>query len=301
MPRELALAGLSGFDDAGGPQQPRICGLAGAHARPPETVPRHTARTEHPRSRPEPVPAPRRWRMSTQAGMPFRCDRIHRYVNAFCPLCHEDKPDRPFWPTCAGSPGGWSSATNGSGWSVGVPITGWCARCTTSRRRSSATWRSGPRRRRCTRPACAATSFRCRRRTSTGYRRCRPSTLASCCRTCSTTATSSARPASPRARVGTRIGGAAGAGAGVDRQPALPRERPDRRAHAQRRRADALPAARRASRRRRGDTASGSRSTSSTTGSLPRRRPTTGAPTSGGSRSERSSGCPPRLSSPPSR
>ena len=29
------------------------------------------------------------------AGMPLRGDRIHRYVNAFCPLCHEARPDRP--------------------------------------------------------------------------------------------------------------------------------------------------------------------------------------------------------------
>ena len=28
-------------------------------------------------------------------GMPLRGDRIHRYVNAFCPLCHEEQPDRP--------------------------------------------------------------------------------------------------------------------------------------------------------------------------------------------------------------
>ena len=28
-------------------------------------------------------------------GMPLRGDRIHRYVNAFCPLCHEEEPDRP--------------------------------------------------------------------------------------------------------------------------------------------------------------------------------------------------------------
>ncbi len=27
--------------------------------------------------------------------MPLRGDRIHRYVNAFCPLCHEAEPDRP--------------------------------------------------------------------------------------------------------------------------------------------------------------------------------------------------------------
>ena len=25
----------------------------------------------------------------------LRGDRIHRYVNAFCPLCHEEQPDRP--------------------------------------------------------------------------------------------------------------------------------------------------------------------------------------------------------------
>ena len=29
------------------------------------------------------------------SGMPLRGDRIHRYVNAFCPLCHEERPDRP--------------------------------------------------------------------------------------------------------------------------------------------------------------------------------------------------------------
>ncbi|MGD9959813.1 radical SAM protein [Nocardioides sp.] len=28
-------------------------------------------------------------------GMPLREGRIHRYVNAFCPLCHEESPDRP--------------------------------------------------------------------------------------------------------------------------------------------------------------------------------------------------------------
>ena len=31
----------------------------------------------------------------TGPGMPLRGDRIHRYVNAFCPLCHEEAPDRP--------------------------------------------------------------------------------------------------------------------------------------------------------------------------------------------------------------
>ena len=29
------------------------------------------------------------------SGMPLRGDRIHRYVNAFCPVCHEERPDRP--------------------------------------------------------------------------------------------------------------------------------------------------------------------------------------------------------------
>jgi uncharacterized radical SAM superfamily Fe-S cluster-containing enzyme len=28
-------------------------------------------------------------------GMPLREDRIHRYVNAFCPHCHEEQPERP--------------------------------------------------------------------------------------------------------------------------------------------------------------------------------------------------------------
>lgn len=28
-------------------------------------------------------------------GMPLRADRIHRYVNAFCPFCHQEQPDRP--------------------------------------------------------------------------------------------------------------------------------------------------------------------------------------------------------------
>jgi 7,8-dihydro-6-hydroxymethylpterin dimethyltransferase len=31
----------------------------------------------------------------TGTGMPLRADRVHRYVNAFCPLCHEEQPDRP--------------------------------------------------------------------------------------------------------------------------------------------------------------------------------------------------------------
>ena len=66
-----------------------------------------------------------------------------------------------------------------------------------------------------------------------------------------------ARPLQPQVpdllrRVGTgaRVGRAARAGAGLDRHPPVARERPDRRAHAQRWRADALPVAGRAARRR---------------------------------------------------
>jgi uncharacterized radical SAM superfamily Fe-S cluster-containing enzyme len=33
--------------------------------------------------------------MSHGTGMGLRGDRIHRYVNAFCPHCHTDEPDRP--------------------------------------------------------------------------------------------------------------------------------------------------------------------------------------------------------------
>lgn len=31
----------------------------------------------------------------TTTGMPLRSYRLHRYVNAFCPTCHEEDPDRP--------------------------------------------------------------------------------------------------------------------------------------------------------------------------------------------------------------
>ena len=34
-------------------------------------------------------------RTAPGSGMPLRGDRIHRYVNAFCPLCHEEDPHRP--------------------------------------------------------------------------------------------------------------------------------------------------------------------------------------------------------------
>ena len=120
-------------------------------------------------------------------------------------------------------------------------------------------------------------------------------------------------------------GRAARAGAGLDRRAALARERPHRRADALRRRADAVPLARRAPRR--GGRAAGrphpgehqrpadrpgrraARAADAAPGAgrglpavrrrdRPRRRRTTGVPTSGASRSGRSSGSPARACSP---
>ena len=67
--------------------------------------------------------------------MPLRGDRIHRYVNAFCPLCHEEHPDRPLTEVQRLS--GWLVEREGRIWlERGCAPTAWCARCTTSRRRS---------------------------------------------------------------------------------------------------------------------------------------------------------------------
>src|SRR5690606_6635502 len=75
--------------------------VGGAHASP--AVPRgDPPAARRPRRRPR--AAHRSWTrtsgghdMSSRAGagMPLRGDRIHRYVNAFCPVCHEEEPDRP--------------------------------------------------------------------------------------------------------------------------------------------------------------------------------------------------------------
>ena len=69
-------------------------------------------------------------------GMPLRGDRIHRYVNAFCPLCHEEQPDRPLAEVQRLS--GWLVERDGPDL-AGARLrrrTAWSARCTTSRRRS---------------------------------------------------------------------------------------------------------------------------------------------------------------------
>jgi len=47
-------------------------------------------------------------------GMPLRDDRIHRYVNAFCPLCHEERPDRPLAEVQRLS--GWLAIRDGRVW-----------------------------------------------------------------------------------------------------------------------------------------------------------------------------------------
>ena len=46
--------------------------------------------------------------------MPLRDDRIHRYVNAFCPHCHEERPDRPLAEVRRLS--GWLAVRDGSVW-----------------------------------------------------------------------------------------------------------------------------------------------------------------------------------------
>ena len=136
----------------------------------------------------------------TGPGMPLRGDRIHRYVNAFCPLCHEEAT-RP-------AAGRGAASVRLAGRARGPDLAR--ARLRDPRPGPHAVRRvardphlpravdrpdegAHPRRDRQLRA-------RCPRRTPTACRRCRPSTPASCSRTCSTTATSSARPASPPRR-----------------------------------------------------------------------------------------------------
>jgi hypothetical protein len=47
-------------------------------------------------------------------GMPLRGDRIHRYVNAFCPHCHQEAPDRPLAEVTRLS--GWLAERDGRIW-----------------------------------------------------------------------------------------------------------------------------------------------------------------------------------------
>ncbi|WP_245233094.1 radical SAM protein [Microbacterium sp. dk485] len=48
------------------------------------------------------------------AGMPLRDYRVHRYVNAFCPECHEEEPDRPLSEVRRLS--GWLADRDGTIW-----------------------------------------------------------------------------------------------------------------------------------------------------------------------------------------
>lgn len=48
------------------------------------------------------------------AGMPLRDYRVHRYVNAFCPRCHEEKPDQPLSEVRRLS--GWLADREGTVW-----------------------------------------------------------------------------------------------------------------------------------------------------------------------------------------
>ncbi|HYN96354.1 MAG TPA: radical SAM protein, partial [Pilimelia sp.] len=48
------------------------------------------------------------------AGMPLRGDRIHRYVNAFCPHCHVEGPDRPLAEVARLA--GWLAVRDGAVW-----------------------------------------------------------------------------------------------------------------------------------------------------------------------------------------
>ncbi len=48
------------------------------------------------------------------SGMALRGDRIHRYVTAFCPTCHDEVPDRPLADVARLA--GWLAERNGSVW-----------------------------------------------------------------------------------------------------------------------------------------------------------------------------------------
>ena len=48
------------------------------------------------------------------SGMSLRDFRGHRYVNAFCPHCHRERPDRPLEEVCRLS--GWLAVREGAVW-----------------------------------------------------------------------------------------------------------------------------------------------------------------------------------------
>ena len=181
-------------------------------------------------------------------GMPLRGDRIHRYVNAFCPLCHEEQPDRPLAEVQRLS--GWLVERDGRIWlERGCPTHGlvrtlydespeilryleqWTAPTKAHTPDLARQLRAGAR----GVPGRAA-------------RDADPAHLHP--------ARGPARPLQPalpdllrRLVAGARRRGAARPRCWPSRRPAVARERPHRRADALRRRADPLPAAGRAARR----------------------------------------------------
>ncbi len=256
--------------------------------------------------------------------MPLRDYRVHRYVNAFCPLCHEERPDRPLAEVRRLS--GWLAVRDDRVWlERGCPDHGlvrtlydespeilayleqWTAPTKVHEPDLAGNFKPVPSAYEDGLPGDADPAHL---HPARGH----PRPL---------------QPALPdvlrRVLAGPRRGGAARGGAGLDRRTAVPGERPDRRADALRRGADAVPLAGRAARRRGGPargadpgqhqraahrpgrrscsrcsnaTGSASRSTCSTTAPRPRRRRTIAARTSGGSRSGPSSGSPGPASSP---
>ena len=186
--------------------------------------------------------------LSLMSGMPLRGDRIHRYVNAFCPHCHEERPDRPL-----------AEVRRLSGWLVVRDDRVWLERGCPDHGLVTTLYDESPEilsyLEQWTAPTKAHTpdvagNFK---PVPSAYEDGLPEmqTQHTCilleditdhcnlrCPTCFAESSPALAAVAPLA-----------ARAGVGRHPAVPRERPPRRADALRRRADALPLARRAPRR----------------------------------------------------
>ena len=182
------------------------------------------------------------------SGMPLRGDRIHRYVNAFCPVCHEERPDRPL-----------AEVQRLSGWLVERDDRIWLERGCATHGLVRTLYDESPEILHLPRAvdgadqAPRARPARQLQARARGVRR-RPARDADPAHL--HPARGPPRPLQPqvpdllrRVLAGPRVGRAAGAGAGLDRHPAVPGEPAHRRADAVRRRADAVPVAGRAARR----------------------------------------------------
>ena len=184
---------------------------------------------------------------STGAGMQLRDYRIHRYVNAFCPRCHEEQPDRELSDVRRLS--GWLAVRDGRVWlERGCPDHGMISTLydesaeilTYLEQWTAPTKVHGPDTLGNFKPVPSAyedglpqmqTQHTCiLLEDLTDHCNLR-------CPTCFAESSPAAAAIAP-ARRGARLG----------RRPARAGERPHRRAHAERRRADALPVARAAAR-----------------------------------------------------